>query len=332
VHKPWTGEALHELARAYQRTCALLAAAELDVFGMLAAKPLDAAQLAAAVGGDLRATRTLADALVVLGFLDKKNGAYELRPGIAAALTEQGAESILPMVRHQANCMRSWVELARVVRTGRPAERPASIRGNDADRAAFIEAMHVSSRDAAPKVVATLAPHSFSHLLDVGGGPGTWTIAFLRAAPRARATLFDLPATIPIARRHIEAAGLSDRVRYVAGDFSADALPSGADLAWVSAIVHQNSRAENRELFRNVHGALVPGGQVLIRDIVMDEAHTSPPAGAMFAAHMLVITAGGGTYSLAELSEDLEHAGFCDPSLVSRGERDMDCVVRARKG
>ena len=124
---------------------------------------------------------------------------------------------------------------------------------------------------------------------------------------------------------------MADRVRFVGGDFAGgEPLPAGADLAWVSAIVHQNSRRQNRELFAKVHTALVPDGQIMIRDIVMDDTHTSPPGGAMFAINMLVATEGGGTFSFAELSEDLHDAGFGDPVLV-RGERDMDCVVSARR-
>ena len=62
----------------------------------------------------------------------------------------------------------------------------------------------------------------------------------------------------------------------------------------------------------------------------MDETHTSPPGGAMFAINMLVRTEGGGTFSFDELCADLEATGFHDPTLL-RGERDMDSVVSASK-
>ncbi|KKN34241.1 hypothetical protein LCGC14_0795400, partial [marine sediment metagenome] len=106
--------------------------------------------------------------------------------------------------------------------------------------------------------------------------------------------------------------------------------PTGADLAWVSAIVHMNSRAENRDLFAKVHAALVEGGRILIRDVVMDDSHTAPPAGAMFAINMLVNTPGGGTFSFPELSEDLRAAGFDDPALL-RSDEFMNGVVQARR-
>jgi SAM-dependent methyltransferase len=328
VTESWTRDRVLDLGRAYQPTCVLLAAAELDVFGALASGARTAVELAESLQSDPRATTIVLDALTALGFLAKNGGAYSPTPGVNDAFTGPG--SVLPMLRHQANCLRSWAQLAATARSGRP-ERLPSVLGEDVDQESFIEAMEVASREAAPRVVASLGPPAFEHLLDVGGGPGTWTMAFLRAAPRARGTLYDLPAVIPIARRHLERAGLAERVRLVAGDLSSDdSLPGGVDLAWVSAIIHMNSRAQNRDLYRKVHAALVPGGRILIRDIVMNDAHTSPPAGALFAVNMLVRTEGGGTFSFAEICADLEAAGFRDPEIKS-GQRDMDTVVLATK-
>ena len=329
--KNWTKDSVLETARSYQPSCVILAAAELGVIDALAHERRNADDLAAAIGGDPRATTILADALTALGLLEKREAVYSPAPGVAEILTENAPASVLPMLRHQANCLRSWAQLASVVRNGRRHERPASIRGADGDRAAFIEAMEVASREAAPQVVAGLGALDFDHLLDVGGGPGTWTAAFLRANPRATATLYDRPEVIPIARRHIEVAGLSDRVTFVGGDYTTDeALPTEADLVWISAIIHQNSPEENRDLYAKAYRALRPGGRILIRDIVMDESRTSPPAGAMFAVNMLVGTDGGGTYCLEETAEALQSVGFGRPELIP-GSRDMDSVLIAAR-
>jgi hypothetical protein len=275
----------------------------------------------------------LADALAAMGLLMKSDsGRYSLAEGAAEVLTESGADTAVAMVRHLANCMRNWAQLARVVRTGEQAHRDPSVRGPAGDLESFIEAMQVVSLPAAGPLIARIGPPPFMHLLDIGGGPATWTIAFLQAgSPDCRATLFDRQDVLPIAERHLREAGLLDRVTLVGGDFAVDqALPAGADLAWVSAIVHQNSRAQNRELLRKVHAAIVPGGRVLIRDIVMDESRTSPADGAMFAVNMLVNTPGGGTFTFSELADDLKSAGFADPILLHRHEG-MNSVVQATK-
>ena len=306
----WTADSLLEMARAFQPACVLMAAAELDLFALLAPAPLTAEQVTAQLHTDLRGTAILLDALAALGLLAKHGSQYTTAQGIADLLTAAGRQSILAMVHHQANCLRPWSELARIVHTGAPAERRPSIRGAAADYAAFIEAMDNISRSVTDRLVADLPRLQFRRVLDVGGATGSWTIAFLRAYPNTSATLFDLPQVIPQARERLSAAGLLDRVTLAAGDFYADPLPTGCDLAWVSAIVHQNSRQQNRDLFARLHAALPSGGQVLIRDYLMEESRTAPASGALFAVNMLVATPAGGTFTVTELSEDLAAAGF----------------------
>lgn len=328
----WSAEDLLALGRSYQGAAVLAAAADLDVFSPLSAAPLTAADLARRLECNPRALTILLDALAALRLLEKSNEAYVLPPGLAPFLTPHGAQSILAMAQHQANCLRRWADLARVVKTGRPAERIPSVRGEAGDEEAFIGAMHNISAPNADPVIRAIQPLQFNRLLDIGGASGTWTIAFLRACPSARATLFDLPHVIPMARRRLTEAGLADRVKLVAGDFTADALPPGADLAWVSAIVHQNSRAQNRALFAKVFAALTPGGRIAIRDILMDQTRTRPVAGALFAVNMLVGTEGGGTFTFDELREDLASAGFTGAAVLRQDEAMNSVVVASKPG
>lgn len=325
-----TPDEVLEIARGFQPASVVAAAADLDLFGALCPTPLSAAELARVLEADVRGIRILLDALVALGLLEKTENRFSVPEDLVPTLGRHGAGSVLAMAQHLSNCLRRWAHLARVVKSGRPTERVPSIRGEAADDAAFIRAMDNICAPLADGLVAELKPLEFRHLLDVGGASGTWTVAFLRAAPGSRATLFDLPHVIPMAERYLEQARMIDRVRLASGDFMADPLPPGADLAWVSAIVHQNSRAQNRALFAKVSEALVGGGRVLIRDILMDPDRTSPAGGALFAVNMLVATEGGGTFTFDELREDLETAGFVDASLLKR-DTWMNSVVSARK-
>jgi predicted O-methyltransferase YrrM len=326
----WTAEEILALGRSYQGAAVLAAAADLDLFSALAPAPLSAAELARTLQCDRRGLTILLDALVALRLVEKSGSHYALPAGLGAFLTPDGAQSILAMAQHQGHCLRNWAQLGRVVKTGRPAERIPGVRGETGDQEAFIGAMHNLAAPNADQIIRAVQPLQFQHLLDIGGASGTWTMAFLRACPSARATLFDLPHVLPMARRRLVAAGLDQRVKLVAGDFMNDALPPGADLAWVSAIVHQNSRAQNRALFAAVFAALVPGGRIAIRDILMEGDRTRPVAGALFAVNMLVATEGGGTFTLAELREDLIAAGFAEVALA-RPDEAMNAVVVARK-
>ena len=322
-----------ELVRGFQPSCVVIAGAELDVFTILHAKPLTVAQLARRIKGDLRATTVLLDALTAIELLEKDSGrkpVYRVPPPVAEVLTESGSSSMLGMVRHLGNCLRRWDQLAGVALHGKPAVYRPSIRGTNGDLVSFIRAMHEVSGPMGEPLIRSLGPLKFTHLLDLGGASGTWTIPFLRLNPNACATIFDQPDVIPMARRLMKKAGLARRVRLISGNFDDDVLPAGADLAWVSAIVHQNSRAQNRSLFTKVFAALAPGGRILIRDIVMDSSRTRPAGGALFAVNMLVATSGGGKFTFDELREDLSAADFGKIKRLRRGEW-MDSVVCATK-
>ena len=323
-------EQILQMTAGYMPACVIGAATELDLFTVLGDRSTSADGLAEELKGDRRAIAILLDAVASLGLLDKRDALYSVPAELRSLLTEGSPQSLLPGIRHRMNVLRGWAQLAWVARAGIPAPRQASIRGPVADRAAFVAAMHTYSGPVAEELVARLGPPQFKHLLDVGGASGTWTLAFLRAVPGARATVFDLPDAIAQARERIAGTEFADRIDLAAGDFYQHDLPAGADFAWVSAIVHQQSREQNRRLFAKVHAALEPGGTIAVRDIVMEPCRTRPRAGALFAINMLVNTDSGGTFTFDELAEDLQAAGFIDPELAVESG-DMSSVVSARK-
>jgi SAM-dependent methyltransferase len=324
------GQQILEMMRAFQPACVIGAAAELDIWGVLEEEPLSAEETAKSLTADLRATTMLLDAVVAIGLLAKEEGRYRVPAELRPLLTHGTPQTVLPMVLHSMNILRSWSQLAAVTMTGAPRPHTPSIRGAEADRAAFIAAMHAVSIPWADDLVAKLGPPKFQRLLDVGGASGTWTLAFLRAVPEAKATIFDLPDAIEQARDRLKKTEYAARVSLAGGDFYADELPTGADYAWVSAICHQHSRRHNRELFAKVFRALAPGGRIALRDMVMEPDRTQPREGALFAINMLVNTETGGTFTFAEYAEDLQAAGFVEPQLLVPHEG-MNAVVGARK-
>lgn len=318
------------MSESFMHACVLGAAAELDLFSLLAAEPSTAAGVAERIGGDRRCTEVLLDALVALCLLDKTGGVYSLPVPLQPLLTEGGEETALPMILHRMNILRGWAQLAWTAKRGGPCPRPASVRGPEADRAAFVAAMHSASGPIADAVISRWGPPPFRHLLDVGGASGTWTLALLRAMPQAKATLFDLADAVEQARQRVAASDMGERIELVAGDFYQDELPGGVDLVWISAIVHQHSRRHNRELFAKAFRALDRGGRIAIRDAVMEPDHTAPLFGALFAINMIVNTESGGTFSFEELAEDLFAAGFHNPELAVKAS-DMTSIVVAAK-
>ena len=313
----WSQETLLGMGRAFMESRVLLTGAELDLFTLAAAKPLSAEQMAGRIGADLRALTIVLDALAAMGLLIKENGTYQTSPSAVRMLSADSPASILPMIRHSADLWDRWGQLTH--RVAEPREKEKSMR-------AFIGAMEVVGQTLAPRIVSLVGISDARRLLDVGGASGTYTIAFLEAEPQMRATLFDLPPVIDIARERLGAAGMLDRVTLVAGDYRKDPLPAGHDLAFVSAIIHQNSPAENMTMFRKIFAALEPGGRIVVRDHILSPDRTHPRSGALFAVNMLVGTEGGNSYTETEIRDALEQAGFTGVRIIHPDTR-MDGLM-----
>ncbi len=327
----WNREAVLELGAGFTLSRILISAAELDLFSKLRDRPRTVGELCAEQGWSERALRILLDALAAQDLVVRMaDGTYSLDEALAPALIRDSEESVLPMLLHRGSMWKTWSNLTDIVKAGRNAGQTSLESRSPEEIEAFIGAMHVVGRNMADAIADSIDLSPFTRMIDVGGGSGTYTIAFLRKAPHMSATLLDRPEVVEIARKRLEREHLLDRVELVGRDFSTDPLPPGHDLALVSAIIHQNNQEENRSLYRRIHDCLVTRGAILIRDHVMDPSRTKPVDGAVFAVNMLVATPGGNTYTIEEITLDLHSAGFTDVRLIRDGTH-MDQLVIASK-
>lgn len=144
-------------------------------------------------------------------------------------------------------------------------------------------------------------------MLDLGGGPGTNAIAMVKKG--VKATIFDVPETIKIAKkvaRHEDVKGIN----FIAGDFHVDSIGSKYDLILISQIFHAYSAEENIALLSKCREAVNPGGRVVVQEFPINDALTSPPHSALFSVNMLVGTEKGRCYSPREIKSWLAEAGF----------------------
>ncbi|MBN1546661.1 MAG: hypothetical protein JW902_08390 [Syntrophaceae bacterium] len=323
-------EEILNLAHSFMGARILLTGAELNLFSLLQNRSMTAAEIAEQADMALRPLVILLDALTALGLLEKDNGRYGCAPSVSDLLAADTSDTVLPMVLHMAHLWRPWSALTNIVKGKEPFPDQNSEIKSEEELLAFIGAMHVVAKKRAKDIIACVKPDEIKNLLDVGGASGTYTIAFLQAAADMKATLFDQPEVMDMARDRLAKEGVLDRVNLMPGDFYRDELPSGHELAFLSAIIHQNSPTQNLDLYRKVFRALVSGGRIVIRDHIMTEDRTQPKEGAIFAVNMLVATQGGGTYTYDEIRNDLEQAGFQRISLLRKGEH-MDGLVEAFK-
>jgi len=322
------GDVIAEV-RNFMKSRVILTAAELNLFTHLHEKSSSAMELAGKLKLNTRALTRLLDTLVTFGLIKKRNTHY--------LLTDQGVplaahhpDTILPFILHLNNLWDNWSHLTEIVKNGPHRKPKPFLEKAEEDQRAFIGAMHVVGRKLSQEIAGAYDLKLFKRLLDIGGGSGTYSIAFLKKNPMLTGVIFDLKNVIPTTEERIKAEGLSNRLELVAGDFYHDELPRGCDLALLSAIIHQNSPEQNRALYRKIFQVLLPGGRLLIRDFVMDESRTHPPEGALFALNMLVNTPGGDTYTFLEIKRPLEEAGFMEVKMI-RASQMMDCLVEANK-
>ncbi len=163
-------------------------------------------------------------------------------------------------------------------------------------------------------VDAVTLPPNARRMVDLGGSHGLHSIAFAQRHPELSATIVDLPEALANTPAAIEAAGLTDRVGTRTGDFLTDDIGSGYDLALVFEILHNHTPDENRALLRKTADALGSGGRIVILEDVKGERldpHNVAFSLAMFAC------SGDRTYSLPEISEFLDQAGFHSIELLT---------------
>jgi hypothetical protein len=332
---------LCQVSSAFQESCVLAAAAELDIFTVILEhdNQLSAQELSAICKTDLRGMSVLLDALSATNYLCKKNGhsdsdaVYSVAEEFWTLLDRRDPSTFIPMIRHMSCVQRSWTELARTVKSGTPFETPPSILGADEDRVSFIWAMNsIAQTQVEPTIVALRKADllGFDRFIDIGGASGTYSLAFLQALPNSRGTIFDLPVGIAAARQRFAGTEYENRICLVEGNFDHDELPNGFDFAWISAIIHQFDRSTSRELYKKTFRSLHSGGKVAIRDFMMNAERTAPKDGAFFGISMLVETQTGSVYTLDEVKEDLESAGFTKVKLAIPSET-MSAVVTAQK-
>lgn len=303
-----------EMASAFYESCVLFAASDLGIFKILAELgKADAETIASSCGLDRRGARLLLDACVA-GELLVKNGRLYLNSQEASALLVPGSPSdISDAIRYNRDVYKAWGRLGEMVKTGRPVERPELHLGEDKERTrTFVLAMHSRALGIGKTVVQQLELAQRGKLLDVGGGPGTYSMLIARAFPQIECTVLDLPEVVAIADELIHQAGLQSRVKTVGADYHIASFPGAYDTVIFFGVFHQEAPEAIRDLLRRAYDALVPRGTVYVLDMMTDSTHTSPRFSALFALNMALTTENGWVFSDEELKGWVSEAGFRD--------------------
>ena len=295
--------------RAFQESRILLSALELDVFTAVG-EGATAAEVAARIGTDGRATEMLMNALVALGALTKQDGAFRNTAAAAEHFVAGAPPGGRLSLMHYVNLWNRWSRLTDCVRQGTAVDLVDLEQRGEEWIAAFIAAMQRHSQEGAPALVDAVDTSGVRRMLEVGGGSGAYSIAFAQANPALHAVIFDLMPVLAIAQTHIDRTGLAARVTTRVGDIQTDAFGDGFDMVLISSVCHMLTPEECIAMFRKSLAALNPGGRIVMRDFILEASKTAPRQAAVFSLNMLVGTPGGSNYSRVEYKEWLEQAGF----------------------
>ena len=321
---------------AYQKTAALKAAIDLNLFTALADAPATAAHIAKACNAAERGVRILCDYLTVLGFLQKSGDQYNLTLDSTVFLSRKspayaGGVADFLLSDHLTSAFKRLTE---AVRKGGTAE---SQQGSTAPEhpmwMTFAQSMGSLMAQAAAGLaeLQPLDPNRPTKVLDISASHGVWGIAFAKRNPKAHLVALDWAPVLQITTQSAHAADLANRFSTIAGSaFDVD-LGTDYDVVLVPNFLHHFNPADCIRFLKRCHAALRPGGRVAIVEFVPNSDRVTPPQAAGFSLVMLATTPEGDAYTFAEYTAMLAEAGFQKPTAHSLPASVNQAVISVKK-
>ncbi|MDB6019424.1 MAG: methyltransferase, partial [Pedosphaera sp.] len=221
------------------------------------------------------------------------------------------------LVMLNARLFKYWHDLPEALRTGKPQNETKhggkgifeELYANPQSLEQFLGAMTGISRINFEVFAEKFDFSKFRTLCDVGGATGLLSIEAARRHPHLQCTSFDLPPVEPIAKKHIAAAGLENRVRTASGDFFKDPLPK-ADVITMGMILHDWNLEKKMHLIRAAYDALPPGGALVAIEALIDDARRENVQGLLMSLNMLIEFGDAFDYSGADFRQWCGEVGF----------------------
>ena len=304
-----------EMLQAHQRTAALKAAIDLDIFTAVGDGPGDVASIAKHCAASERGIRILCDFLTICGVLAKVDGSYKHTPTSAVFLDPRSPASLASIAQFLGNpaLQEPYNNLAELVRAGRTTlPGDGTVEPENPVWVLFAETMApMMGPMAGPLGAVVLDGHEGPmHVLDIAAGHGLFGIEIAKQHPEARVTGQDWAPVLQVALKNAEKAGVHERYNMLPGSaFDVD-FGGPYDAVLLTNFLHHFDVPTCVGLLKKVRGALKPGGKAATLEFVPNEDRVSPPMPAAFAMTMLVSTPAGDAYTLSELTAMYAEAGF----------------------
>ena len=294
----------------YWETKILLTAVKLDLFSALDARIDSPAGLARQLSLNERALTLLVNALVAMRVLTKQEGGIANTGMARKHLVKTSPDYVGHLLILHDSEWTNWGKLEETVRTGLSPVRHHLFETNPEMGANVLAVLDRVGRESGVNLAKRLQLDGSERMIDVGGGAGTNAIAFCRAYPQLKATVFDLPQTLKVTERYIREAGLEDRIALRPGNFHTDSWGGLYDLALLSDVLHYQNHRTNARLVNKAFSHLTATGRLLIKDRFLDPGRTSPAWTTAFAVHIMVNTEQGECFTTQEVMDWMTQAGF----------------------
>jgi len=306
------------LSTAYWDSQTLLTASRLRLFDVLADGPLSADAVAAALKLDPRGTALFLRACVALGFLAEHSGRFENSPVAAMYLVSRSPAYMGNVIRYSDQLYPTWGNLEEALRCAKPALPAETYLGNDPARTrGFVQAMHERALGIARALVPMLDLTGRRTMLDVGGGPGTYSVLLTERFPGLRSEVIELPGVAAVARELVAAAGAGERVVVRDGDYHNADFGSGKDVVLMSGMFHRENERACRDLIARAAACLNPGGLLVVSDVFTDQGGCQPTFAAMFGLNMMLTAQDGGVHADSDVMHWMAEKGLrelrCEP-------------------
>ena len=309
--REWNPGELLEISGFFWKTCVLHTAVKIDVFSAIGDSNLNVGEIAQKVDGAATGVERLLNALVAMELLVKQNETYANTATGRELLAKDSPKYLGHIILHHHHLMESWSKLDQAVKSGKP-QRTRSSHRKEEWRESFLMGMFNLAMGLAPRIVPAIDVSNRQHLLDLGGGPGTYAIHFCLNNENMKATVFDLPTTRPFAEKTIGQFKLADRIDFMDGNYLEDPVEGRYDVAWLSHILHGEGPEDCRMIIRKAVDALEPGGMIIIHDFILNNSMDGPLFPALFSLNMLLGTESGQSYSEAQIRDMLTAVGVRD--------------------
>jgi SAM-dependent methyltransferase len=305
---------LTRMTWAYEAARALHVANNLGVFSLLDGQPMTAGEIAERTGADSAMLEKLLIGCCAMDLLERVDGRYRNSQIADQYLVEGRPLYQGHNIAFSARVWNRWDQLEDTIRTGRLARPGVPVPDATPEQRRHLSlAMHnLTMAGRGELFTAHIDLTGRKRLFDVGGGPGTYSILACRKNLALRATVFDLPNTIPLAREMIARERLQDRIDTQAGNWNEEEFGRDNDVVLFSNVLHgptSNASMKLQKAFRS----MVPGGLLVAHDFMLDEEKNGPLIPAMFNLW-------AGAYSSRELVDEIVDAGFVNPQVAASSE------------